>query len=267
MMPAVRAPNQSTGVSEGADPPTRLAHNESPTKVKYVRMAHKREPMKIGTNRLLGGTAAVVLTLCACSKRDRAAADSATDTTANRVGAAVDTAAKRVSAAETPVLSGSSPPHEASSSVAVGRMPPSSDFIGANNAGEVREGQLAAKKATNPAVKKFAQQLVTEHRALALEMRSLAAKLSVTPDTADSNVHDVMDNARNRIKELTDKPAGADSNKKFIDNEIDDHKDVLDKLRTQRRARTVRSCAERSRRRPERYRSTSRRRRASRRTS
>jgi putative membrane protein len=103
-------------------------------------------------------------------------------------------------------------------------------FIGANNAGEVREGQLAAKKATNPAVKKFAQQLVTEHRALALEMRSLAGKLSVTPDTADGDVHHVMDHARDQIKELTDKPVGADWDKKYIDNQIDDHKDMLDKL-------------------------------------
>ena len=78
-------------------------------------------------------------------------------------------------------------------------------FIGANNAGEVRESQLAEKKATNPAVKKFAQQLVTEHRALALEMRSLAGRLSVTPDTADGDVHDVMDHARAQIKDLTDK--------------------------------------------------------------
>ena len=175
--------------------------------------------MKFGTNGLLGGTAAVVLTLCACSKRDRATADSAADTTANRVGAAADTAAQRVESAAGRV-------------VKRGGWTDASvfGFIGANNAGEVREGQLAAKKATNPAVKKFAQQLVTEHRALALEMRSLAAKLSVTPDTVDGDVHDVMDKARDQIKDLTDKPAGADWDKKYIDNQIDDHKDLLDKL-------------------------------------
>jgi putative membrane protein len=94
----------------------------------------------------------------------------------------------------------------------------------------VRESQLAEKKATNPAVKKYAQQLVTEHRALANEMRSLAQKLSVTPDTTDDDVHDAMESARDQIKDLTDKPAGADWDKKYIDNQIDDHKDVLDKL-------------------------------------
>ena len=48
--------------------------------------------MKSGTNGFLCGTAAVVLTLGACSPKDRNAADSAADTTASRVGAAVDTA-------------------------------------------------------------------------------------------------------------------------------------------------------------------------------
>ena len=186
--------------------------------------------MTSGTNGLLGGTAAVVLTLCACSPRERSAVDSAADTTANRVvaaadsgarrvGAAMDTAAKRVESAAGSVFK-----HGGWTDASV------FGFIGANNAGEVRESQLAAKKATNPAVKKYAQQLVTEHRALANEMKALAAKLSVTPDTADGDVHDVMENARDQVKDLTDMPAGADWDKKYIDNQIDDHKDVLDKL-------------------------------------
>jgi putative membrane protein len=186
--------------------------------------------MKSGTNGLLRGTAAVVLTLCACSQRDRSAVDSAADTVASRIGATVDTAAKRVgAAADTAARRMES---AAGSVVKRGGWTDGSvlGFIGATNDGEVRESQLAVKKATNPAVKKFAQELVTAHRALALEMKSLAAKLSVTPDTADSDVHDVMDNARDQIKDLTDKPAGADWDKQYIDNQIDDHKDLLDKL-------------------------------------
>lgn len=182
--------------------------------------------MNSGANALVLGTAAIVLTLCACGPRDRSAAD----TTANQAGAAVDTAAGRVNAAADTTARRT---ESAATSVAKrGGWTDASilGFIGANNAGEVRESQLAEKKATNPAVKKFAQQLVTEHRALALEMRSLAGRLSVTPDTADGDVHDVMDHARAQIKDLTDKPAGADWDKKYIDNQIDDHKDLLDKL-------------------------------------
>ena len=182
--------------------------------------------MNSAANALSRGTVAIVLTLCACGPRDRSAAD----TTANKSGAAVDTAAGRVGAAADTTARRT---ESAAGSVAKrGGWTDASilGFIGANNAGEVRESQLAAKKATNPAVKKFAQQLVTEHRALALEMRSLAIKSSVTPDTVDGDVHDVMDKARAQIKELTDKPAGADWDKKYIDNQIDDHKDMLDRL-------------------------------------
>jgi putative membrane protein len=182
--------------------------------------------MNSGANAFVVGTAAIVLALCACGPRDRSAAD----TTANRAGAAVDTAAGRVGAAADTAARRT---ESAAASVAKrGGWTDASilGFIGANNAGQVRESQLAEKKAANPAVKKFAQQLVTEHRALALEMRSLAQKLSVTPDTADGDVHKVMDHARDQIKDLTDKPAGADWDKKYIDNEIDDHKDMLDKL-------------------------------------
>jgi putative membrane protein len=186
--------------------------------------------MKSGTKGFFCGAAAAVLTLCACSPKDRNTADSAADTTASRVGAAMDTAAKRVgAAADTAARRVDS---AAGSVVKRGGWTDASvlGFIGANNAGEVRESQLAAKKATNPAVKKFAQQMVTEHRALALEMRSLAGKMSVTPDTTDDDVHDVMDKARDQIKDLTDKKAGADWDKQYIDNQIDDHKDLLDKL-------------------------------------
>src|SRR5262245_8623270 len=128
--------------------------------------------MNSGANALVRGTAAIVLTLCACSPRDRTAADTA----ASKIGAAVDTAAGRVAAAADTAAGRM---ESATSSVAKrGGWTDASilGFIGANNAGGVRVGQIAAKKATNPAVKKFAEQLVTTHRALALEMRSLAQK-------------------------------------------------------------------------------------------
>jgi putative membrane protein len=182
--------------------------------------------MNSGANAVVRRTAAIVLTLFACGPRDRGAAD----TTASQAAAAVDTAAGRVAAAADTTARRT---ESAAGSVAKrGGWTDASvlGFIGANNAGEVRLGQLAAKKATNPAVKKFAQQLVTEHRALALEMRSLAQKMAVTPDTADGDVHDVMDHARDEVKELTDKAAGADWDKKYIDDQIDAHKDLLDKL-------------------------------------
>jgi putative membrane protein len=103
-------------------------------------------------------------------------------------------------------------------------------FANASSAGELRESQLAARKATNPAVKAFARQLVADHRSLVSEGKALATKLKVTPDTTDDDVRDVVKHAEDDIKDLTDKTAGADWDKQYIDNQIKDHKDVLDKL-------------------------------------
>jgi putative membrane protein len=96
--------------------------------------------------------------------------------------------------------------------------------------GEVREGELAERKATTPAVKAFARQMVADHRTLLSDGKALATKLKVTPDTADDDVRDVTKHASDDIKDLTDKKAGLDWDEAYIDNQIKDHKDVLDKL-------------------------------------
>jgi putative membrane protein len=164
-----------------------------------------------------------VLALSACGPRDRQAADSTigarTDTAVSRVGAAVDTAAKRVESAAGTVLKRGG---WTDASILA--------FANASSAGEMRESELAVRKATNPAVKAFARQLVADHRSLVNEDKALATKLKVTPDTADDYVHDVVKHAQDDIKDLTNKPAGADWDKEYIDHQINDHKDVLDKL-------------------------------------
>ena len=58
----------------------------------------------------------------------------------------------------------------------------------------------------------------------------MAAKLSATADTAVDNVRDLMNHVRDEVKDLTEKAAGADWDKDFINKMIDDHQKVLDKL-------------------------------------
>ena len=165
---------------------------------------------------------ATLLALGACNGREREAGDTTAariDSAASRVGAAVDTAARRVdSAAGSLAKRGGW-----TSASTVG-------YAAAAGAGEIREGELAVRKATTPAVKSFARQVVADHRALASDMKALATKLNVAADTADDDVRDVTKKAADDIKDLTDKPAGHDWDEQFIDNQIQDHKDVLDKL-------------------------------------
>jgi putative membrane protein len=103
-------------------------------------------------------------------------------------------------------------------------------FVEAANTGEIEAGQLAERKATNPAAKAYARQMVTDHRAMMNEGKSLAGKLKLTADTAAGAAHDLRNHVRDEMKDLNDKKAGADWDKDYIDKAVDDHKNVLDKL-------------------------------------
>jgi putative membrane protein len=164
---------------------------------------------------------AAALAMGACKPNERNADTLAarTDTGMSRVGAAVDSGVKRVDSA-------------AGSLAKRGGWTPASTlaFESAANMGEIREGELALRKATSAAVKSFARQIVADHRALSADGKALASKMNVAPDTTDDDVQDLMKHSADEIKDLTDKPAGADWDKDYIDKQIDGHKDVLDKL-------------------------------------
>jgi len=169
-----------------------------------------------------GSCGLALLALGACKTREGNTADTTavrTDTAVARVGAATDSAARRVDSA-------------AGSLAKRGGWTAASvlGFARAASNGEVREGELAERKAMTPAVKAFARQMVADHRTLLSDGKALATKLKVTPDTADDDVRDVAKHASDDIKDLTDKKAGLDWDEAYIDNQIKDHKDVLDKL-------------------------------------
>jgi putative membrane protein len=103
-------------------------------------------------------------------------------------------------------------------------------FATAANNGEIQLGQLAEKKATNAKVKAFAREMVTDHRAMLADAKSIFSKTSTTADTTANDARDLMDHARDEIKELTDKAAGNDWDKNYMDKMVDDHQKVLDKL-------------------------------------
>jgi putative membrane protein len=103
-------------------------------------------------------------------------------------------------------------------------------FASTANKGEIAEGKLAETKATNPKVKAFARQLVTDHTAMLNEGNSFAKKNNITPDSTKNDVQDLQKDAQSGMQDLQSKQKGADWDKDFIDHEIDGHKKVLDKL-------------------------------------
>jgi putative membrane protein len=98
------------------------------------------------------------------------------------------------------------------------------------NAGEIALGKLASTKATNPKVKEFGREMVTDHTAMMKDVHALMGKVNGTVDSTWNDAKDLADHGRDELKDLTDKAKGADWDKDYIDKMVDDHQKVLDKL-------------------------------------
>ncbi|HEY4303700.1 MAG TPA: DUF4142 domain-containing protein [Gemmatimonadaceae bacterium] len=141
-------------------------------------------------------------------------------------GAAVDTTAM------------AKPADTTAAAAAVTTTPPPSKWTAPNtvgfawaaNNGEVQVAKLAETKAGNADVKAYAKMLVADHSKMLADVKALATKTSVVPDTTMDDVKDLMGHSRDELKDLTDKAKGADWDKDFIGKMVDDHQKVLDKL-------------------------------------
>jgi putative membrane protein len=103
-------------------------------------------------------------------------------------------------------------------------------FISDANKDEIADGKLGETKATNPKVKAFARQMVTDHTAMLHEGESFAKKNKITPDSTKNDVQDLQKDAQSDMQDLQSKAKGNDWDKDFVDKEIDAHKKVLQKL-------------------------------------
>jgi putative membrane protein len=93
---------------------------------------------------------------------------------------------------------------------------------------DIDAGKLASSRATNPDVKKFGQQMVTDHTGVNKQATELVTKLHVTPKdnpTAQSLKAEGQKNVAH-LKTLK----GAAFDKAYVDNEVTYHQQVLDAL-------------------------------------
>ena len=154
----------------------------------------------------------------ACSKADR---------TADTAAARTDSAAGRLdSTAMARTDSGMNMAHNA------GSWTNDHIFGFAHNAneGEIALGKLASTKATNPKVKEFGAEMVKDHQAMMKDAHALMEKVKATADSTWDDVKDLANAGNDKLKELTEKARGADWDKNYIDNQVDAHQKVLDKL-------------------------------------
>lgn len=93
---------------------------------------------------------------------------------------------------------------------------------------DIDAGKLAASKATSPEVKKFGQQMVTDHTSVNKQATALVTRLKVTPeDNATSlTLKAGGDENIGKLKSLK----GANFDRAYIDNEVTYHQTVIDAI-------------------------------------
>ena len=93
---------------------------------------------------------------------------------------------------------------------------------------DIDAGKLAASMGTSPDVKKFGQQMVTDHTGVNKQATDLAAKLKVTPEDNATSKSLKAGGEKNIAHLKTLKGAAFD--KAYIDNEVTYHQAVLDAM-------------------------------------
>jgi putative membrane protein len=93
---------------------------------------------------------------------------------------------------------------------------------------DIDAGQLAAKNATHPEVRKFGQQMVTDHTGVNKSAVDLVTKLKVTPQENDTSKALKAGGEKNLVTLKALK--GAEFDKAYVDHEVAYHTQVLDAL-------------------------------------
>lgn len=101
-------------------------------------------------------------------------------------------------------------------------------IVVAANTIDIKNGELARTKTRNDAVKKFADQMVTDHTSVNKQAVDLVTRLGVTPEENETSLGLVAstDATRAQLSART----GTDFDKAYVDNEVAYHQAVLDML-------------------------------------
>jgi len=102
------------------------------------------------------------------------------------------------------------------------------DIVAAINIGEIQAANVALKKAQNPEVKKFAQQMHKEHDTLNKEIMNLDIKLGIPNDRSARSmmIKEKNEFTLGRLKDKT----GADFDETYIQDQVMMHKLALETL-------------------------------------
>lgn len=94
----------------------------------------------------------------------------------------------------------------------------------ADGQAEIVLGQLAAQRASNPAVRQFGEMMVRDHQKAGEELKQLASKHNLQLSTT-------MDDDHNDLRERLAKLSGAEFDREYINAMVEDHQEAVDDTR------------------------------------
>jgi len=101
-------------------------------------------------------------------------------------------------------------------------------IVVAANQVDIDAGKMAKSKTKNPEVKKFAEQMITDHKAVNKSATDLVKKLNVTPEENDTSKTLKKGGEENEAN--LKKMNGKDFDKAYVDHEVAYHQQVLDPI-------------------------------------
>jgi putative membrane protein len=100
-------------------------------------------------------------------------------------------------------------------------------FLQTVNTGEIEAAGLAKTKATDAEIKAFARQMETDHQQMKDEVAQTAQRLGVSTTGTDQ---DLLEEHQEDMRELNEASPGNDFDDKYIDDQVEAHKNALDKI-------------------------------------
>ena len=102
------------------------------------------------------------------------------------------------------------------------------DIMSAISVGEIQAANVAMKKAQNPEVKKFAQQMHADHDALNKEIMGLDIKLGIPSDRSERSIL-IKEKSQFTLGRLKDK-TGKEFDETYIEDQVMMHKLALETI-------------------------------------
>jgi len=94
---------------------------------------------------------------------------------------------------------------------------------------DIDAGKLAQTKASNPGVKAFAQQMITDHTGVNKQAKDLAQKLKVKPEDNPTS-RSLTQGSRDNLANLRGLTKGAAFDRAYVSHEVEYHQAVLDAM-------------------------------------